>query len=67
LAKTKKQSAPVVGCSLEKLIGRVFAKGKLLIDDNAAEEVLPDKWQCEDGLCQRANTMAVAFTDATAV
>ncbi len=66
-AKTEKQSAPVVGCSFEKLIGRVFAKGKIPIDNNTAEEVLPDKWQCEDGLCQRANTMAVTFADATAV
>jgi hypothetical protein len=66
-AKTEKQSTPVVSCSLEQLIGRVFAEGKIPIDNNTTEEVLPDKWQCEDGLCQRANTMTVTFADATAV
>ena len=40
---------------------------KLSIADNATEKVLPDKWQCEYGLCQRANTMAVALTNATAM
>jgi hypothetical protein len=32
------------------VIGRLFAKSKILIDDNAAEKVLADEWQCEDGL-----------------
>jgi len=53
--------------SVEKLISCVFAKAKIPIDSNTAKEVLSDKWQCEDGLCQRANTMAVAVTNATAV
>jgi hypothetical protein len=42
-------------------------EGKILVDNNAAEEVLADKWQCEYGLCQRANTMTVAFSHPTAV
>jgi hypothetical protein len=49
------------------IAGSVFTKRKILIDDYAAEEVLSDKMQCEYGLCQRTNTMAVTFTNATAV
>ena len=66
-AKAKKQSTPVVSRSLQKFIGSVLTKGEVLIDDNTTEEVLPDKWQCEYGLCQRANTMAVTFMNATTV
>ena len=38
-----------------------------MIDYNAPEEILPDEWQCENCFCQRANAVAVAFTDATSV
>ena len=38
-----------------------------MVDYNAAEEILSDKWQCEDCFCQRTNAVAVAFTDTTSV
>ena len=66
-SEAKKQSTPVIGCSFKQLIGRIFVEGKILVDNNAAEEVLTDKWQIEYGLYQRANTMTVAFSYPTSV
>ena len=36
-------------------------KWQFVVDHDAAEEVLADKGQCENGFCQRADTMAVMF------
>jgi len=37
------------------------------VKDDASEEILTDKWQCEYGFCQRANAMAVMFTHSTSM
>ena len=60
-AQRKQQPTPVIGLTLEQLVSGVFAKWQFAVDHDAAEEVLADKGQCENGFCQRADTMAVMF------
>ena len=66
-AQGKQQTPPVVGLTLQQLIGGVFAERQFAVEHDAAEEVLADKGQCENGFCQRAYTMAVMFAYPTAV
>ncbi|HET6461970.1 MAG TPA: hypothetical protein VFG29_14410 [Syntrophales bacterium] len=44
-----KNGAPVGTGALEEIICRIFLEGQLIIDDDAAEKVLSDKGQREDG------------------
>ena len=55
----KQQPTPVIGLTLEQLVSGVFAKWQFAVDHDAAEEVLTDKGQCENGFCQRAYTQVV--------
>jgi len=43
------------------LDGGGFAKWKIVIDDNAAKEILTEKGQCKNGFCQRANALTVTI------
>ena len=51
--------------AFEKFVGGIFPKRQVLVEDNTAIEVLPHKRQAEDLLCQRANAVAMPFSDAT--
>ena len=50
--KTQQQSAPIKAGTPEQLVGGIFAECNIFIDDNATKEVLSDKGQCENDLCQ---------------
>ena len=66
-AQQKQQTPPVVGLTLQQLVGGVFAERQFAVENDAAEEVLADKGQCENGFCQRAHAMAVMFTHPATV
>ena len=40
---------------------------QILVEDDFSQEILSDKWQCENGLCQRANAVSVVFSNTAAV
>jgi hypothetical protein len=59
--------SPVVPGALQNLVGSVFAETDIFVDDDATEEVLPDKRQCEYRLYQRANMVSVPFSDTGSI
>jgi hypothetical protein len=63
----QQEPPPIVGARFEQVVCRILSDIRVIVDDNATEEIMPDERQCENCFCQRTNAVAVAFTDATSV